>query len=79
MEVLMRTHLQHLRGAAFALALVVGSAAAATPIATAAEETTTITVKVKGPGANKMTITPYSGKRSPARRHFAPGRANHSL
>jgi hypothetical protein len=60
MEVLMRTHLQHLRGAAFALALVVGGAAAATPIATAAEETTTMTVKVKGPGANKMTITPYS-------------------
>jgi hypothetical protein len=43
-----------------AIALAGGLLASTAPVASAAEEMTTVTVKVKGPGANKMTITPYS-------------------
>lgn len=43
-----------------AIALAGGLLASTAPVASAAEETTTVIVTVKGPGANKMTITPYS-------------------
>jgi len=47
-------------GVGMAIALAGGLLASTAPVASAAEEMTTVTVKVKGPGANKMTITPYS-------------------
>jgi len=47
-------------GVGMAIALAVGLLASTAPVASAAEEMTTVTVKVKGPGANKMRITPYS-------------------
>ena len=47
-------------GVGVAIALAGGLLASTAPVASAAEEMTTVTVKVKGPGANKMTITPYS-------------------
>jgi hypothetical protein len=47
-------------GVGMAIALAGGLLASTAPVASAAKEMTTVTVKVKGPVANKMTITPYS-------------------
>lgn len=46
------------------LAIAVGGVAVVAPAALAEEPTTTFTIKVKGPQANRMTVTPYSVQQS---------------